>query len=180
MSNSQTASETSSTTRSSQNTWVPRDSTPVVDSIYRRAADLLKIDESLLRERSKSEGREELGKKPITESLQMVHYSVGDNYKPHFDFALPTLHEKGTVRFATLLLYLNEGMEGGETSFPKWVNAETQKALKVAPEKGKAVLFYSVLPDGNLDSLSLHAAKKVTEGEKWLMNLWVWNPVRDY
>jgi prolyl 4-hydroxylase len=137
MSNSQTASDTSSTTRSSENTWVPRDSTPVVDSIYRRAADLLKIDESLLRERSHNEGPEELGKYPIAESLQMVHYSVGDNYKPHFDFGLPSLHEKGTVRFATLLLYLNEGMEGGSTSFPKWVNAETQKALKVAPEKGK-------------------------------------------
>jgi len=42
------------------------------------------------------------------------------------------------------------------------------------PEIGKAVLFYSQLPDGNLDDFSQHAALPVTEGEKWLINLWVW------
>lgn len=55
---------------------------------------------------------------------------------------------------------------GGETSFPRWVNAETFKALDVKPEKGKAVLFYSQLPDGNLDDFSHHAALPVTDGEK--------------
>ena len=54
--------------------------------------------------------------------------------------------EQQGARFATLLLYLNEGMTGGETSFPRWVNAETFRELKVAPTVGKAVLFYSQLP----------------------------------
>ena len=63
-------------------------------------------------------------------------------------------------------LYLNEGMKGGETSFPRWVNAETFRELKAVPEVGKAVLFYSQLPDGNLDDFSQHAALPVTEGEK--------------
>lgn len=86
---------------------------------------------------------------------------------------MPSLVRGQPARFATLLLYLNDGMEGGETSFPLWRNAESPHALKVKPEKGKAVLFYNILPDGNFDELSEHAALPVTNGEKWLANLWV-------
>jgi prolyl 4-hydroxylase len=77
-------------------------------------------------------------------------------------------------RFATILFYLNEGMEGGETSFPRWLNGETNQVLKVKPEVGKAILFYNQLPDGNYDERSQHAALPVVEGEKWLTNMWVW------
>ena len=66
-------------------------------------------------------------------------------------------------------------MEGGETSFPRWVNGESFHKLKVAPEAGKAVLFYSQLPDGNMDDFSQHAAEPIIEGEKWLINLWYVN-----
>jgi prolyl 4-hydroxylase len=38
--------------------------------------------------------------------------------------------------------------------------------LKVTPEAGKAILFYSQLPDGNLDDFSQHAAQPVIDGEK--------------
>jgi prolyl 4-hydroxylase len=79
-----------------------------------------------------------------------------------------------------LLLYLNdEGLLGGETSFPRWRNAETFHSLKVKPEAGKAVLFYSQLPDGNFDDYSQHAAEKPIQGEKWLINLWTWAPYKD-
>jgi prolyl 4-hydroxylase len=54
-------------------------------------------------------------------------------------------------------------MVGGETEFPRWVNGETHMGLRVTPEKGKAVLFYSHLPDGNMDDLSQHAALPVTQ-----------------
>lgn len=83
------------------------------------------------------------------------------------------------ARFSTLLLYLNEPEEGGETSFPRWSNAETFHELAVTPETGKAVLFYSQLPDGNMDDLSQHAAKPVIRGEKMLMNAWIWEPLHD-
>ena len=75
-------------------------------------------------------------------------------------------------RFATLLLYLNEPEAGGETTFPRWINAETREALKAKPQRGKAVLFYSFLPDGNMDDLSQHSAAPVIDGEKWMINLW--------
>jgi prolyl 4-hydroxylase len=68
-------------------------------------------------------------------------------------------------------------MEGGETSFPRWANAETSDQLKITPKKGQAALFYSFLPDGNMDDLSQHAALPIRKGDKWLTNLWVWDPV---
>ena len=38
---------------------------------------------------------------------------------------------------------------------------------------GAAALFYNILPDGNADVRSLHAALPVHRGEKWLANFWI-------
>mmetsp|Transcript_17814 Transcript_17814/g.25174 ORF Transcript_17814/g.25174 Transcript_17814/m.25174 type:complete len:544 (-) Transcript_17814:203-1834(-) len=171
-----------STTRTSSNTWLDRDTDPVIDVIYRRSADLLQIDESLLRARDPSEHNVDIhgNLNSIAESLQLVHYKDGQEYTSHHDFGTSDTNNKyQPTRFATLLLYLNEGMEGGETEFPRWVNGQTTRGLQVTPEVGKAVLFYSFLPDGNMDDLSHHAAKPVTDGEKYLMNLWIWDPYRN-
>jgi len=59
-------------------------------------------------------------------------------------------------RSINLCLYLNEGMEGGETSFVRWRNAETDQGLDMKPEKGKAMIFYST-SDITLFSVSLPA-----------------------
>lgn len=164
-------------TRTSQNTWVYRERDAIVDTIYRRAADLLRIDEALLRPRSKDEYPHLTKRDSLAEALQLVHYEPGQEYTAHHDFGFADFRKKDQpARFATLLLYLNEGMEGGATQFPRWVNSETSKGLDAVPELGKAVLFYSQLPDGNMDDWSQHAALPVRKGEKWLMNLWVWDP----
>lgn len=63
-------------TRTSLNSWVPREESPIIDAIYRRAADVLRIDEALLRYRSKGEYDNLPTKKTIAESLQLVHYGV--------------------------------------------------------------------------------------------------------
>lgn len=84
----------------------------------------------------------------------------------HVDFSIPPLVHGQPSRFATMLFYLNDDMEGGETSFPAWLNAETGSPLMVKPERGKAVLFYNMLPDGNYDERSIHAAMPVKKGEK--------------
>ena len=171
--------------RTSRNTWVGRKQSPIVDAIYRRAADLMRIDESLMRPRAEGEKLHVPDHRPflnssIAEELQLVHYSPGQEYQTHHDFAYRPLSDvTDSARFATLLLYLNDDMEGGETSFPKFANAHTFKELKVKPEIGKAVLFYSQLADGNMDELSQHRAHAVRQGTKWLINLWVWDPVRD-
>jgi prolyl 4-hydroxylase len=50
--------------------------------------------------------------------------------------------------------------------------------LKVSPKKGRAIIFYSLLPSGNGDDYSEHAACAVTSGTKWAANKWIWNQER--
>ena len=72
------------TTRTSDNSWMARYKSPIVDSIFRRAADLLQIDESLFRDRHKNESHFVDGSDgSISERLQVVHYDVGQQYTPH-------------------------------------------------------------------------------------------------
>ena len=86
-------------------------------------------------------------------------------FAAHHDFSMPALVNMQPSRFATLLIYLNDGMKGGETAFPRWLHAwqpdkpGNHEALKVTPKAGMAVLFYNLLPDGNYDERSLHAAR---------------------
>ena len=41
-------------------------------------------------------------------------------------------------------------------------------------------MFYSMLEDGNVDDLSLHGAAPVqgAQAEKYLANVWIWDPKR--
>lgn len=152
-----------SDTRTSLNTWVSRRENEVTETLYRRAADLLQIDESMLESHTNAE------------DMQVVHYDPGQKYDAHHDWGVSGYAES---RYITLLLYLNDKAHpdaGGETAFPK---AAGGRGVRVHPGKGGAVLFYNLLPDGNADDLSLHEATPVVDGEKWLSNFWVWDPKR--
>ena len=169
-----------SSTRTSTNAWISRYSSPIVDAIYRRVADVLLIDEALLRFRMADEKPETPTKQSLSEDLQLVHYDVGEEYTTHHDFGYPdTRHPESPSRSINILLYLNDDdLEGGETSFPRWRNAHTDGGIDVKPEKGKAALFYMVGPDGNRDDLTQHAALPVIKGEKYMANLWIWDPIK--
>jgi hypothetical protein len=80
-----------SSTRTSYNSWVPREKSPVIDAIYRRAADLLRIDEALLRLRGKSERPDVKVRGSIAEDLQLVHYQDGQGKKLSMEWLVPTL-----------------------------------------------------------------------------------------
>ncbi len=150
-----------SNTRTSRNTWLSRSTTPLTDTLYRRAADLLQIDET------------HLWRNHGAEDIQVVHYTHGQKYDSHHDWGVSGYPES---RYITLLLYLNDMASidaGGETSFPKGADG---RGMKVHPGKGSAVMFYNLLEDGNGDDLALHAALPVMKGEKWLANFWVWDP----
>ena len=72
-----------SSSRTSKNTWVDRETSPIVDAIHRRAADVLGIDEAKLRWRHEEEdhiSRKIAARSKICESLQLVHYDVGQQY----------------------------------------------------------------------------------------------------
>ena len=45
--------------------------------------------------------------------------------------------------------------------------------------EGEAILFYSQLPDGKVDPMSIHGGCPVLSGTKWAANLWVWNGPRN-
>lgn len=151
-------------TRTSNNAWLSRSLSEVTESLSLRAADLLQLDEKMLTATKNAE------------DIQVVHYVNGQKYDSHHDWGVSGYAES---RFITLLLYLTTQSydgAGGETAFPK---AAGGMGIKVAPKKGMAVLFYSLLEDGNGDDLSLHAALPTAEGEeKWLANFWIWDPKR--
>lgn len=169
----------SSSTRSSFNAWIPREASNTTDTIYRRTASLLGMDESLFRHRS-YDHVDIASHNSLAEQMQVVRYQKDQEYTAHHDWAHPyTDNRYQPSRFATLLLYLNEPQEGGETVFPRAVNPTNHDGLSITPKRGMAALFYNILPDGNMDDLSQHASTPVVEGEKWLANLWVWDPIID-
>ncbi len=70
-------------TRTSKNTWVVREYDQIIDSIYRRSADLLRIDEALFRMRDYTELPDHPTKTTIAEQLQLVHYDKAQEYTAH-------------------------------------------------------------------------------------------------
>ncbi|KAH7849122.1 hypothetical protein Vadar_013293 [Vaccinium darrowii] len=94
------------------------------------------------------------------EGLQILHYEVGQKYKPCFDYFLDEFNTKnGGQHIATVLMYLSDVEEGGETVFPgakgnfnavPWWNELSQcgkEGLSVKPKMGDALLFWSMKPD---------------------------------
>jgi len=144
--------------RSSTTTWLDRKH-DVVDNVIRRIADIVGIPEDVLHN-----GRS-------AESLQVVHYLPGQHYNNHIDYN--TIQHKN--RFVTFLIYLNDVEEGGETGFLK---AASGCPESVHPGAGRGLWFYNLLPDGNVDAHTMHTGRYVLSGEKWLCNLWIWDPSR--
>jgi prolyl 4-hydroxylase len=106
------------------------------------------------------------------EGLQILHYGIGAEYLPHYDFFLPesagsAIHvQKGGQRVITVIMYLNDVEAGGETIFP-------ELNFSVAPRKGSAVYFSYCNSQSKLDRMTLHGGAPVQRGEKWIATLWV-------
>jgi len=96
------------------------------------------------------------------EPLQVLRYRPGQEYRPHFD-ALPSNENQ---RVLTMLVYLNSGYSGGETSF-------TRAGLTVAGRMGDALLFRNARPGGSPDLNAEHAGLPVSSGEKYLASRWI-------
>lgn len=107
------------------------------------------------------------------EPTNILHYSVGQEFRPHFDIVLdpdsPGYAMKlaaGGQRTLTFLLPLNDDYEGGETDF-------LALGMRWKGRKGTGLFFWSVKPDGALDPLTYHAGRAPTRGEKWLLSQWI-------
>jgi len=169
--------------RTSTNTWVgptSRTSTEVYDKVTKRILDLTKLSSD------------------TAEDMQVVHYGIGEHFFVHHDYNDPNNCATGYCRgggnrLVTVLFYLNDVDEGGETTFPYSNNTKYdpyklpipysskcgEGGLWVQPKKGHALMFYSLLEkghmDGRVDPYSLHAGCDVVKGEKWAANLWIRN-----
>lgn len=104
------------------------------------------------------------------EGLQVLHYTPGAEYKPHYDYfdpaepGTPTIVRRGGQRVATLVMYLSEPEKGGGTTFP-------DVHLEVAPKRGNAVFFSYERPHPS--TRTLHGGAPVIAGEKWIATKWL-------
>jgi prolyl 4-hydroxylase len=96
------------------------------------------------------------------EPLQVLRYRPGGEYKPHFD-AIPGFANQ---RILTMIVWLNEDYEGGETLFLK-------TGMKVKGRTGDALLFRNALADGTRDPDAAHAGLPVAKGEKLIASRWI-------
>ena len=100
------------------------------------------------------------------EGIQILKYTPGQEYKAHYDFFSSTSKVANNNRISTLIMYLNDVEQGGETFFPK-LN------LSVTPQKGMAVYFEYFYNDEDLNKLTLHGGAPVITGEKWVATQWM-------
>ncbi|MBW3112234.1 2OG-Fe(II) oxygenase [Bacillus sp. MCCB 382] len=100
------------------------------------------------------------------EGLQILNYKPGQEYKAHFDFFSASARPVKNPRISTLVMYLNDVEEGGETYFPKI-------GLSVSPQKGMAVYFEYFYDNQELNDLTLHGGAPVVIGDKWAATQWM-------
>mmetsp|Transcript_49004 Transcript_49004/g.123274 ORF Transcript_49004/g.123274 Transcript_49004/m.123274 type:complete len:221 (+) Transcript_49004:2257-2919(+) len=158
-----------------------------VRAFHKRATEITRVDERVLGH--------------CAEELQVIHYGQHEHYHSHIDVFdkkdfpnSPTI-QAGVARLLTMLVYLNDVEEGGETIFPHGggpelnpyplsetntlPSADCSRGLKIKPQKGTAMLWYNLLADGHMagevDRSTLHAGCDVLRGEKWAANYWISN-----
>jgi prolyl 4-hydroxylase len=118
------------------------------------------------------------------EGLQILRYDPSQKYDGHFDYFFDKAGiQNGGNRYATVLMYLSDVEEGGETVFPNIPAPDGDNGpefsdcarhhLAAKPKKGNAVLFHSIKPSGELERRSLHTACPVIKGQKWSAPKWI-------
>lgn len=135
-------------------TWIDHDSDPVVMTVVERISAVVGLPRT------------------HAESLQVIHYERGQEYRPHFDAYDLTTDKgrrycaRGGQRLVTTLAYLSDVPAGGETGFPRL-------GLDVLPKRGKVLLFHNCHPGTTTrDPRSYHHGKPPLRGDKWAFNLW--------
>jgi prolyl 4-hydroxylase len=131
--------------RTSDQVFLPL-STPAVEPFVRRVEELVGVPRTHF------------------EDVQVVRYRPTQRYDAHFDSDEQTPEDE--VRLHTVLCYLNDGFEGGETAFPT-------AHVTVAPKRGMAVHWTNVDPSGGILPCGFHAARPVRKGVKWACTIWV-------
>ena len=146
--------------RTNKSNWIPKGKYPEMQQICQRIGKLIHCDYRYF------------------EDFQVIHYNVSEEYKYHYDAYdknetikyTKFCSERGN-RIGTVLVYLNDVEEGGETGFDSI--DDSKEPLLVKAKKGRLVLFKNLNPDGSLNKKSRHAGLPIKKGEKWAFNLWL-------
>ena len=105
------------------------------------------------------------------ETLQGQRYTVGQEYKVHCDYFPPTadywqaMRRTGGQRTWTAMIYLSPVEAGGETHFPN-------RGFMVPPVEGMILIWNNLNRDGAPNENSLHAARPVERGAKYVVTKW--------
>ncbi|KAH7485579.1 putative prolyl 4-hydroxylase 4 [Phytophthora ramorum] len=164
--------------RTSTTYFLSSEKHPVLDEIDQRVADLTKVSID------------------NQEDVQVLRYEETQKYDHHTDY-FPVEHHKNSPhilesidygyknRMITVFWYMSDVEKGGHTIFPRAGGAarpvsmkDCTHGLKVPPKKRKVIVFYSMLPNGEGDPMSLHGGCPVEDGVKYSGNKWVWNKAR--
>lgn len=186
-------------TRVSQQTWLQLRGSedPVLRHLQERVAELTELPREILEH---------------SEDLQVVQYGVKGHYHAHYDSSVDdnttmtccrkakNLTKCSLCRFLTILYYLNDVPQGGETAFPVADESNFNKTmfdesdlsnlsshchdanLVIRPRRGKAIMWYNHMISnetgllGKQDEYSLHGGCDVLEGQKWIANNWIYAP----
>ncbi|XP_032232866.1 transmembrane prolyl 4-hydroxylase [Nematostella vectensis] len=200
--------------RLSEQTWINQrlmKRTPILETIQARLIKLTGLTKEII-----------YG----SERIQVVRYTKFGHYHAHYD---SETHKRTDVpcchlmqdpkklftyqnpcricRYLTVLYYLNDVEDGGETAFPVADNVTLDRAymemtrgihdyfnmnencktsnLVIKPRRGLAVMWYNHMRDeatgwmGAMDDYSLHGGCEVFSGEKWIANSWITAPYAD-
>ena len=165
---SATGKSVDSQIRTSSGTFLRRSHDAVVQDVERRIAEFSMVPE-------------EHG-----EGVQILRYETGQKYEAHYDYFHDKFNAdpaKGGQRVATMLMYLSDVEEGGETVFPAsaekphagstaWSDC-ARRGVATKPRAGDALLFFSLDLEQQLDTASLHAGCPVIRGVKWSATKWM-------
>jgi len=113
------------------------------------------------------------------EDIQGQLYEPGQFFKPHTDYFDGDSFYNHCLasgnRTDTLMIFLNDDLEGGSTFFPN-LNQE------VKPKTGRAVVWQD-MKDGEVVADTLHEGQSVISGKKYIITSWwrekPWMPQED-
>lgn len=108
----------------------------------------------------------------MSDPMQVHRYRAGEKFGEHFDFHNVEQQRERIARQGqrswTMIIYLDDGCEGGETHFPSI-------DVTLTPRTGTLVAWNNLHADGTGNELSLHAGTPVISGEKHIISKWFRN-----
>lgn len=157
-------------------TWLSPADGPDLENVAQRSAALVRVPRELQAD------------------FRVLRYEAGQHFGAHTDYYEPedfqeqpeVLNElqNGRNWLVTVYLYLSTVTKGGATYFPSSYGGPLPSDVlncegpAVKPRRGRALMFYSLHPNGRPNLSSMHGACKVEKGVKYTINIWTFNQLK--